>query len=67
MREYLTGWDWSIAPWFVLSEEDARILNRVLEMYENTLEQKRDEARRRRKLKEQKLEEEYLKSCEKEE
>ena len=48
LKEYLDGWDWNMEPWFVIPEKDAKVLSKVIEMYESTLAYKRMEARRRK-------------------
>ena len=47
IKDYLDGWDWSVVPWYEISEKDARVLKKVIDMYFNSRNTKRLEAQRR--------------------
>lgn len=53
LKAYLEGWDWNLEPWFVLNEEDGKVLARVIGQHEALLvsraaarERKREEGKR---------------------
>lgn len=37
LKAYLEGWDWNLEPWFVLNEEDGKVLARVIGQHEALL------------------------------